>query len=356
MSKKTKVTVAVTMLASSMYLSGCGLFGGDKTEKIDPPKTVSSLKKGESITGDKDKQTNAVDEKNTIMTELYLIDKNGYVVSQALPLPNEKGIATKALEYLVVDGPGQNIIPNGFRAVLPADTKISVDVKKDGTAAVDFSKEFNGYDKKDEEKIMQSITWTLTQFDSIERVTLSVNGHPLKEMPVNKTPINQEGLTRANGINTDLTGVIDITNTHSLTVYYLDENDGKSYYVPVTKRISNKETNDVKAVINELVKGPNPNSSLVSAFQSEVALLDEPVVKDGKVTLNFNENILGSFEENKISENVLKPLVYSLTEQKGIKSVAIEVNGSTKLLNEEGKPLSEPVTRPEKVNGIVKSS
>ncbi|MGX1826563.1 sporulation protein, partial [Heyndrickxia sporothermodurans] len=42
--------------------------------------------------------------------------------------------------------------------------------------------------------------------------------------------------------------------------------------------------------------------------------------------------------------------VYSLTEQKGIKSVAIEVNGSTKLLNEEGKPLSEPVTRPEKVN------
>lgn len=141
------------MLASSMYLSGCGLFGGDKTEKIDPPKTVSSLKKGESLTGDKDKQTNAVDEKNTIMTELYLIDKNGYVVSQALPLPNEKGIATKALEYLVVDGPGQNIIPNGFRAVLPADTKISVDVKKMGQQRLIFQRNLMVMIKKTKRKL-----------------------------------------------------------------------------------------------------------------------------------------------------------------------------------------------------------
>ena len=38
-----------------------------------------------------------------------------------------------------------------------------------------------------------------------------VNGEPLKEMPVNGTPINQEGLTRANGINNDLSDVIDVT-------------------------------------------------------------------------------------------------------------------------------------------------
>ena len=32
-------------------------------------------------------------------------------------------------------------MPNGFRAVLPADTSVSVDIK-DGTAVVDFSNEF----------------------------------------------------------------------------------------------------------------------------------------------------------------------------------------------------------------------
>ncbi|CAM5253274.1 Ribonuclease PH [Bacillus safensis subsp. safensis] len=32
---------------------------------------------------------------------------------------------------------------------------------------------------------MQSVTWTLTQFDSIAKVKLKMNGHELKEMPVN---------------------------------------------------------------------------------------------------------------------------------------------------------------------------
>ncbi|MGE8206055.1 GerMN domain-containing protein [Heyndrickxia sp. NPDC080065] len=348
MSKKTKATVAITLLASSVYLSGCGLFGGGKLDKIDPPPKVTSLSKGESLDeGSKNKLT-AAEKENSIMTELYLIDKNGYVVSQTLPLPNEKGIATKALEYLVVDGPVQDMIPNGFRAVIPANTNISVNVVKDGTAIVDFSKDFKNYDKKDEEKILQSITWTLTQFDSIKKVQLQVNGHPLNEMPVNDTPINPDGLTRADGINNDFSDVIDITNTHALTVYYLADN--AKYFVPVTKRVSNTETNDAKAIINELVKGPDQRSTLVSAFNPDVALLNDPVIQEGKVTLNFNENILGGFEEKIISDNVLKPLVYSLTEQKGIKSVAVEVNGSTKLLDENGKPLTEPVTRPEKVN------
>ncbi|NYV64407.1 GerMN domain-containing protein [Bacillus sp. Gen3] len=351
MSKKTKATVAVTLLASSVYLSGCGLFGEDKMEKIDPPQKVTSLKNTDSL---KSTEKNNNEEENTVMTELYLIDKNGYVVSQTLPLPNKSGVAAQALEYLVSDGPGQDLIPNGFRTVLPANTNISVNVEKDGTAVVDFSKEFKNYDKADEEKILQSITWTLTQFDSIDKVKLMVNGEPLKEMPVNGTPINQEGLTRANGINNDLSDVIDVTNTHPLTVYYLAENGGHSYYVPVTKRVQNIESTDVNAeikqIVAELVKGPNKNSPLVSAFQSDVALLEDPVIKDGQVTLNFNENILGSFEEKKIADSVLKPLVYTLTEKKEIKSVAVEVDGSSKLVNENGEPLTEPVTRPENVN------
>ncbi|GIN86760.1 spore germination protein GerM [Heyndrickxia sporothermodurans] len=349
MSRKTKATVAVTLLASSVYLSGCGLFGKEKLEKIDPPQKVSSLKNGESLKEGNKKQS-TVDQQNSIMTELYLIDKNGYVVSQTLPLPKENGIASKALEYLVVDGQGQDLIPNGFRAVIPANTQMSVNVNKEGTATVDFSKEFEKYDKKDEAKILQSITWTLTQFDSIKKVKLSINGHALNKMPVNGTPISETGLSRTNGINNDFAGTIDITNTRSITVYYLGENNGNYYYVPVTKRVSNTEKNDVKAIVKELVKGPNPNSSLQSAFQTDVALLDDPKVEDGKITLNFNENILGSFENKMISDSVLKPLVYSLTEQQGIKSVAVEVNGSTKILDEKGKPLAEPVTRPEKVN------
>ncbi len=78
--------------------------------------------------------------------------------------------------------------------------------------------------------------------------------------------------------------------------------------------------------------------------------LNRPTLSDGKVTVNFNESILGSFKEKKVSQSVLNALVLTLTEQEGIESVEIQVNGSADLLNEDGKPLSEPVVRPEKVN------
>ncbi|BBP91349.1 hypothetical protein BsIDN1_49670 [Bacillus safensis] len=62
-------------------------------------------------------------------------------------MPKNEGSAKQTLEYLVDGGPISNLMPNGFRAVLPADTSVSVDIK-DGTAVVDFSNEFKNYKKK----------------------------------------------------------------------------------------------------------------------------------------------------------------------------------------------------------------
>ena len=62
-------------------------------------------------------------------TELYLIDKSGYVVPQTLELPKSEAVAKQALDYLVDNGPVTDKLPNGFRAVIPADTQISVNIK-----------------------------------------------------------------------------------------------------------------------------------------------------------------------------------------------------------------------------------
>ncbi|MCP3741264.1 GerMN domain-containing protein [Rossellomorea sp. BNER] len=373
MSKKSMATMAVTVLVSSVYLAGCGLFSGGEKEKIDPPEDVSYLEEGESVdtkqegdSADAKKEGESVESKKdgekkekptasgeeeeaTVMTELYLIDENGYVASQKLPLPKTESIATQALEYLVTNGPVQNILPNGFRAVLPADTQVSVNIK-DGKAIADFSNEFAEYQPEDEKKILQAVTWTLTQFDSIETVELRMNGYELTEMPVNGTPVDEK-LSRKDGINTNTTGVVDVTNTHPVTVYYVSQKGDQTYYVPVTQRVSNSVEDPAKAVIQQLVEGPGYQSTLVSDF-TDVALLDDPKVKDGIVTLNFNEAIYSSFEEKIVSEHLLNSLVLSLTEQKGIKSVSVKVNGETALVNKEGEPITEPVTRPENVNTI----
>ncbi|WP_394233149.1 GerMN domain-containing protein [Niallia oryzisoli] len=355
---KYKKTLVTTVVASTLLLSGCGLFGFEEKEEIDPPKDVTYTDEKTEVTKET-KETNttenkAVDKKQeaeaseTLKTELYLVDKNGYVVPQTFELPKKESVATQALEYLVKNGPVTELLPNGFQAVIPDDTKISVNVK-DKVATVDFSSEFKNYQAKDEMKILQSITWTLTQFDSIEQVKLQMNGHPLDEMPVNGTPIGDE-LTRKDGINIDTSQVADITNTKPVTVYYIGGEADSYYFVPVTKRVSTKVENNIDAAINELVKGPSVASNLVNEFNSDVELLDEPKVEDGKVTLNFNESIFGSFDKKMISQHVLDSLVLTLTEQKGIESVVVTVNGKAELMREDGKKLTEPVTRPENVN------
>ncbi|AZU63537.1 GerMN domain-containing protein [Neobacillus mesonae] len=331
-----------TVLTSTIMLSGCGLLGGETKQKIDPPKTISVADQKES------KKSKAEKTENSVKTELYLIDKNGYVVPQTLNLPTTKSVATQALQYLVEGGPVSNELPNGFRAVLPESTDLSVDIK-DGVATVNFSKEFKNYQPEDEMRILQSVTWTLTQFDNVSAVKLKMNGHELTEMPVKGTPIS-ENLSRASGINFDVADVIDITNTKPVTVYFIGGEEGSYYYVPVTRRVSNNQKDPVAAAVNELIKGPNEKSNLVSDFTPDVKLLDEPKYEDGKVTLNFDENVYGSFEEKVISQHLVDALVLTLTEQKGIEKVAVQVKGKAEIKNDQGKKLSEPVTRPEKVN------
>ncbi|MFF2447755.1 GerMN domain-containing protein [Neobacillus sp. NPDC058068] len=346
MSKNKAKILGVTVLSSTVMLSGCGLFGGETKKKIDPPKTVAvGDKKASKETAAKEKGQ----VENTVKTELYLIDKNGYVVPQTLNLPKTTSVAKQALEYLVANGAVSNMLPNHFRAVLPEDTVPTVDISKDGVATVDFSKEFKNYQPEDEMKILQSVTWTLTQFNNINSVKLKMNGHELTEMPVNGTPIS-EYLSRASGINLDTTDVVDITNTKPLTVYYVGGEENSYYFVPVTRRVSNKEKDNYVAVVNQLIKGPSGKSPLVSEFMSDVKLLEAPKYADGTVTLNFNKNIFGGIEDKEISQSLLDALVLSLTEQNGVEKVAVQVDGKADIKNDKGKKLSEPVTRPEKVN------
>ena len=51
-----------------------------------------------------------------------------------------------------------------------------------------------------------------------------------------------------------------------------------------------------------------------------------------------------------ISKHVINSLVLSLTEQPGVESVAITVQGNAEIVTDDGEKITEPVTRPEKVN------
>ena len=345
--KTYRVKKLIFLLMVTVLLSGCGLFSGSGKEDIDPPQKVT-YDDEKNVTGEDEKKGTNVTGENTVLTQLYLIDKNGYVVPRTFALPYTESVAKQALEYLVKGGPIDNMLPDDFRAVLPEGTEVSVDIQ-DGVATVDFSNEFQEYAPEDEVRILESIVWTLTQFDSVKSVKLKMNGYPLTEMPVNKTPINGD-LTKKVGINIDLNGVVDITNTRPVTVYYIVQNDKEIYYVPVTKRVSIKEGDLVKAVVKELVNGPDVSTPLFTALMYDVELLDDPKIQNGVATLNFNENIFSSYDKKVISDQVLNSLVLSLTELDGIEAISIQVRGEKNIVNQEGVKLADSVSRPKEVN------
>lgn len=334
------------LIALSIIVSGCSL-GSEKTMNETDPPPVSYV--DESVSFDSNVEETSKEMVSEMTTrELYLIDQNGLVAPQALQLPKSEGVARQALEYLVQDGPVSELLPNGFQAVLPPGTEIFGVNIKDGVAIADFSEQFKDYRPEDELKILQSITWTLTQFESVETVKIRINGYDQEVMPVNGTPIG-EGFSRSNGINMETNNMVDVSNSKGVTLYFLSQNGENVYYVPVTRRVNSNE-DQLKAVVTQLLAGPSNFTNLLTDFRHGVQLIEEPRYANGVVTVNFNEALLNHIEGTAISEEVLNLLVLSLTEQAGVEKVAIEVNGDNKILMATGEFLSEPVARPLKVN------
>ncbi|WP_096202767.1 GerMN domain-containing protein [Bacillus sp. FJAT-45350] len=342
-----------SMLVLTLLVTGCSSNSEEAAKEMDAP-PINYVDENETIEFDLEEEVDAsVDTEQemiseTVQRELYLIDSNGMVVPQTVDLPKTEGVIKQSLEYLVEGGPVSNMLPNGFKAVLPAGTLIDVNLTEDGLAIADFSEEFQNYNPEQELQILQAITWTLTQFESVESVKIRINGYDQETMPVNNTPIGEK-LTRANGINLETDSIVDMSNSKGVTLYFLSQNGDNTYYVPVTRRVERSE-DAIQTVVDQLLTGPSMHSNLLTDFSQGVQLLDSPQYENGVVTLNFNEALLNNLQGTAISNDVLNLLVLSLTEQEGVEQVAVQVNGDSKILQTSGEFLAEPVSRPTLVN------
>ncbi|WP_413379262.1 GerMN domain-containing protein [Alkalihalobacillus sp. 1P02AB] len=299
---------------------------------------------------DGDSPEDGVDEAvaDLVEREVYLFDQNGLVVPQTIMVPKNIEVLQQSLEYLVEGGPVTELLPSGFKAVLPPGTEMNVNLK-DGVATANFSEEFREYDPNMEREIVEAITWTLTQFETVESVKIQINGYEQKVMPHQSTPIG-EGVSRKDGINLETAGLVNLVNSESVTLYFLGDNGEYTYYVPVTRSVAIGLDNPYQVAVEELLSGPLPNTSyhLLSDIRG-ATLLDEPIFQDGIVTLNFSEELLTGIETTAVSETVLNMLALTLTEQEGVEEVALLVEGNEEVMMESGEVV-ETITRPKDIN------
>lgn len=256
---------------------------------------------------------------------IYLLDYNDYVARTFIKGCSCSSVVDKAsdlLQGLIVEGKKSNIIPNGFKAIIPSGTRVLALNLDKGVLTIDFSKEILEINKKYEEKMLESLIYTLTSINGIDSVKILVEGEELKQLP-NSNKQLPSLLDRDYGINKvyNLTGT---NNIDSYTVFYVNEFNDNYYYVPVTKYINNDKLDKIKIIIEELTSNPVYESNLMSFLNVNTKLLDYEI-KDDVIKLNFNNLILSDITGNSILEEVIYTISLSVSNEIDVKEVIFMV-------------------------------
>ncbi len=246
---------------------------------------------GEEVAEEPVIETVTVSPEEAKMTDIlaYYEDEKGFVVPVNTKIPWEEGIAKATLRSMVVGSEAEKrIAQSGLHGVLPEGTEIRGMSIKDGLCRVDFSKNIlNTSSYEQEENMISAITYTLTEFPTIDKVEMQVEGQALGALSKGYT-IN----TAFERKNINLYGSADGVN---YTVYYkAPDTEVAGHYVPITFS-SDKVNNPAVTVVEKLFNGPPSDTELSNNIPVGMNLRgvevkgDTAVVNLGVEAVNLSE-------------------------------------------------------------------
>ena len=253
---------------------------------------------------------------------IYLLDEYSYLGKTEVVV-NSKTTEDKVkelVEVLINGGVGENKIPNGFKSILPSETKILSVKYEDNLIKIDFSKDLLNISKELEEKMIEALIYTITSVDEVEKVIIYVEGNILTKLPQTNITLPST-LDRNFGINK----TYDFTNTkdiNQVTIYYLNKHNDDYYYVPVTKYL-NDNRDKIKIIIDELTSTNTYNTNLLSYLNSNTELLaieEQPDILE----LTFNSYIFSDVDNKDILEEVVYTICLSVKDNYDVSEVVIK--------------------------------
>lgn len=234
---------------------------------------------------------------------VYLLDNDYYLgrMIEYAGYDNIIDLVNKKLNILIN---GSDVL-NDFKPLIPKNTKVnSVKIDKNNIY-IDFSRELLNVSKYNEEVMIESIIYTITDINGINNIYLSINNEPLRYLPKSKKEIPYP-LNRSYGINKeyDINNLKDITKT---TIYFNKKNNDVEYLVPVTK-IMNTNSEKIDIIIEELKSIVNAQYNLNSYINNNLEIVSHEVNND-KMNIIFNEYIL-----DKDKSVLLEEVKYAIAE------------------------------------------
>ncbi len=248
-------------------------------------------------------------------SHIYLLNNNNYLVRVDVLIDKDEitNMAREILNNLLVT----NKKYNNLKGVIPSNTKINDISYKDNTLTVDFSKDLLKVTEKLEEKVVESVVYSLLEIDGVDKIVIKIDGKVLEKLDKsNKNlPIvldNSFGINKSYELNS-------LKDIERVVLYYVFNDNDKSYYVPVTKYVNSSE-NKVKIIIDSLKGNYFSNTNLSSYLNYKTDIKDFSL-DDDILTITF------SSLNNDNLEEVTYSLASSIFDSMDVKKVIFEVEG-----------------------------
>ncbi len=260
---------------------------------------------------------------NLANSSIYLLDSNKHLVKTKILLDNDDLILDikSVINNLTLNSNSK--FSDKLQALIPLNTKLNEVRVEEDTVYLDFSKEFLTVKEELSSKLIESIVYSLTELDDINKVYISVNGTPLDSYPNTDKKLTLP-LSRDIGINKEycLTSLNDITK---VVIYYNENIDNDLFYVPITKYI-NDDKEKIDIIVEELTTSYIYEDNLQSILNENLVLTDKEIV-DGVFILDFNDYLFDG--DSKLKEEVLYTLSYSVFANYDINVINFKVNGES---------------------------
>jgi germination protein M len=275
-----------------------------------------------------DKKARAHEAESSTLSKLtvYFSTCNGYMVPITYPL-NQGDEPVRTAAEILLEGPKTEYL---FRTI-PKGTRLKDCYVSDGTAFIDFTKEFNKLsNSKETSKAVKSLCLTMGSIPGVDTVQVLIDGKIIDE--IHGIPMGQ--MLKHSWVNYSGSGYTE----NKYVVYYVDSSG--LYMVPVTYASETGDSIPQKA-IERLVTGP-ADSCLTSPVWPGTRLLNLKIEK-GLATVDLSEQAIGYGGGTTAESLFVKSILLTLGQFSDIKAVQFLIEGDKVESLPEGTQVGIPL-------------
>lgn len=268
---------------------------------------------------------------------VYVEHESGYVVKTEIEVCEDCSAVESV--FAGIQNASERL-PSNIEGLIPASSILRDYQLDDDILTLNLSESFLYYRSSQEENLLSSLVWSMTELPHVNRVHLQIEGEQVNNL---NTGIDVgRGLTRAMGINLEV-GAPRAIDAQMMKLYFLTDDTDDALLVPVT-RLAPNYVDPFEYAVSALVRGPI-GATYISVFNHRVTLLERPKIEDGILTLNFCSGLFYNQEQTQVSSQVIRQLVMTMTEFDEIYEVSVVIEGSSRVFDDAGNPITVPVSR-----------